>query len=60
MSNFTMGTILGKGFPQAQVHTVCGTRAIICMHECLGAIHKLRLQEEGGKKILDYFKDVLY
>ena len=22
MSNFAMGTILGKGFPQAQVHTV--------------------------------------
>ena len=21
MSNFTMGTILGKGFPQLQVHT---------------------------------------
>ena len=22
LSDFTMGTILGKGFPQAQVHTV--------------------------------------
>ena len=29
MSNFSMGTILGKGFPQAQVHTV---------HECLRKI----------------------
>ena len=25
MSNFAMGTILGKGFPQAQVHTVHST-----------------------------------
>ena len=40
MSDFTMGTILGKGFAQAQVHTVnCtsakGTSATDCMHECL-------------------------
>ena len=40
MSNFAMGTILGKGFPQAQVHTVHstsaeGTSAMNCMHECL-------------------------
>ena len=27
MSNFAMGTILGKGFPQAQVHTVHSTCA---------------------------------
>ena len=27
MSNFAMGTILGKGFPQAQVHTVHSTSA---------------------------------
>ena len=31
LSNFTMGKILGKGFAQAQVHTV--TSAINCMHE---------------------------
>ena len=40
MSNFTMGTIVGKGFPQAQVQTVHstsaeGTSAMNCMHECL-------------------------
>ena len=40
MSNFTMGTILGKGFAQAQVHTVNSTRAFVTcaidsMHECL-------------------------
>ena len=40
MSNFSMGTILGKDFPQALVHTVhstCafGTRAMNCMHLCL-------------------------
>ena len=29
MSNFTMGTIVGKGFPQAQVHTVHSTSAIV-------------------------------
>ena len=38
--NFTMGTILGKGFAQALVHTVnstraFGTRAIDSMHLCL-------------------------
>ena len=27
MSNFAMGTILGMGFPQAQVHTVHSTSA---------------------------------
>ena len=27
MSNFAMGTILGKGFPQAQVHTNHSTSA---------------------------------
>ena len=27
MSNFAMGTILGKGFPQAQVHTNYSTSA---------------------------------
>ena len=35
MSDFTMGTILGKGFPQAQVHTVHSTSAMNCMHNCL-------------------------
>ena len=40
MSNFTMGTILGKGFAQAQVPTVNstsaeGTSAIDSMHKCL-------------------------
>ena len=40
MSNFSMGAILGMGFPQAQVHTVRstsaeGTSARNCMHECL-------------------------
>ena len=40
MSDFRMGTILGKGFAQAQVHTVNstsaeGTSAIDSMHECL-------------------------
>ena len=40
MSNFTMGTLLGKGFPQAQVHTVDsmsaeGTSAInVCTSAC--------------------------
>ena len=43
MSNFAMGTILGKGFPQAQVHTVHstsaeGTSAMNGMHECLWKI----------------------
>ena len=27
MSNFAMGTTFGKGFPQAQVHTVHSTSA---------------------------------
>ena len=27
MSDFAMGTILGKGFPQAKVHTVHSTSA---------------------------------
>ena len=40
MSDFTMGTILGKGFAQAQVQTVNstsaeGTSAIDSRHECL-------------------------
>ena len=40
MSNFSMGTTLGKGFAQALVHTVNstsakGTRAIDRMHLCL-------------------------
>ena len=40
MSNFAMGTIMGKGFPQALVHTVHSTRAFVtcamnCMHLCL-------------------------
>ena len=40
MSDFTMGTILGKGFAQALVHTIkstraFGTRAIDNMHLCL-------------------------
>ena len=35
MSNFSMGTILGKGFPQAQVHTVHSTSAeILLIWEC--------------------------
>ena len=43
MSNFTMGAILGKGFAQAQVHTVYstsagGTSAMNGMHECLWKI----------------------
>jgi hypothetical protein len=43
MSNFAMGTILGKGFPQAQVHTVHSTSAegpsaMNCMHECFWKI----------------------
>jgi hypothetical protein len=34
MSNFAMGTILGKGFAQAQVHTNHSTSAIsnFCIH----------------------------
>ena len=32
MSNFAMGTILGKGFPQAQVHTVHSTSAKEFVH----------------------------
>ena len=40
MSDFRMGTIWGKGFAQAQVHTVNstsaeGTSVIDIMHECL-------------------------
>ena len=40
MSDFIMGTILGKGFAQAQVHIVNsmsaeGTSAFDNMHECL-------------------------
>ena len=40
LSEFTMGTILGKGFAQTQVHSVFstsaeGTSAIDCMYECL-------------------------
>ena len=39
MFNFAMGTILGKDFAQARVHTnhsTCafGTHAVICMHLC--------------------------
>ena len=30
MSDFTMGTILGKGFAQAQVHTVNSTNSQNC------------------------------
>ena len=33
LSNFSMGTILGKGFVQAQVHKELGTFAMKCMHE---------------------------
>ena len=44
MSNFSMGTISGMGFAQAQVHTVHstsaeGTSAMNCMHECLCKTH---------------------
>ena len=42
--NFAMGTILGKGFAQAQVHTnhntsAEGTSAVICMNVCELDIH---------------------
>ena len=30
MSNFTIGTILGKGFAQAQVHTESIAKAPVC------------------------------
>jgi hypothetical protein len=35
MSNFAMGTILGKGFPQAQMHTVHSTSADECLWKSL-------------------------
>ena len=34
MSNFAMGTILGKGFPQAQVHTVAFSTKGQLISEC--------------------------
>ena len=37
MSNFAMGTILGKGFAQAQVHTEFIAQ-VPSMHECLSKI----------------------
>ena len=36
MSNFTMGTILGKGFAQAQVHTNHSMSAV------MGVVNKFR------------------
>ena len=65
LSNFAMGTILGKGFPQAQVHTVHSTSAegTRAMNECdkcfwktlvpMAKLHSLMISfHHGGYYIL--------
>jgi hypothetical protein len=56
MSNFTMGTIVGKGFAQAQVHTE-GTSAMNCMNECLS---KTLSQKCPHGKIAFFNSDCIY
>ena len=56
-ANFTMGTILEKGFPQALTHTVhsnhaFGTHAMNCMHLCWWK-NLWPLAQKGGLPVFD-------
>ena len=41
MSNFAMGTIMGKGFAQAQVHTNLSTSCDVCTSACAKPFPKI-------------------